>query len=89
MVAALLLAYHVRVFRRDARDGEAAPALGEALGLVLVRSDSEARLEEFRRALKAQPMAGVEVQLLEVDAETAERIVAQVRNTGQAPEGRP
>jgi len=89
VVAALLLAYHLRVFRRDARDGEAAPALGEALGLVLVRSDSEARLEEFRRALKAQPMAGVEVQLLEVDAETAERIVAQVRNTGQAPEGRP
>ena len=52
-----------------------------ALALVPARSSDPAQFAEFRRRLLAQAPVGVEVQLLDVDPTSAERIVAEARGT--------
>jgi hypothetical protein len=65
-VAALLLAYHLSVLRRDAAAAPAPPPEvqpGEVRATAVVRARDGAAYDAFRRMLAAQPVAGVEVEL--------------------------
>ncbi len=77
-VAAILLAYHLRVFRRDLRRAAAVPAEAPlpVVAVALVRSPDRARWREFQRDVLARRPAGIEVQLREVDPATADKMWA-------------
>jgi hypothetical protein len=78
-VAALFLIYHLRVFRGGTDTPVPTPAAVPLLALAVVRAPDAALLNAFRQELQARAPAGVEVQLLRVDAPTAERILAEAR----------
>jgi hypothetical protein len=85
-VAGLLLAYHLRVFRRDITLSATAPpepADGHepqpSVALAVLRSTSPELLDQFRHDLAARAPDGVEVELLEVDSATVERIRGEFR----------
>jgi hypothetical protein len=82
-VAALFLAYHLRVLGASAGPApgparaETAEPVAPVLALALVRTADPALLDQLRRELASHAPVGVEVQLLPVDAATAARLAAQ------------
>jgi hypothetical protein len=78
-VAALVLVYHLRAFRGDAGGEEtAAPlVLAPVSALAVVRSSSPEALQAFRERLRTDTPMGVEVEILDVDAASLERILQE------------
>jgi hypothetical protein len=77
-VAAILLVYHLRVFRGDGAAGAAArPAGAPVVAVAVVRAADPEALAAFQRLLRRAP-AGVEVELRETDPTTAAQINSQL-----------
>jgi hypothetical protein len=86
VVAGLLLAYHFRVFRQDIALSATAPpqpADGHepqpTLAIAVLRSTRPELLEQFRRDLASRTPDGVDLELLDVDSATVERIRGELR----------
>jgi hypothetical protein len=79
VVAAVVLIYHLRAFRGDAGGEETtAPVVPRPVSaLIVVRSSSPAALQAFRERLRTEAPAGVEVEILDVDAASLERILQE------------
>jgi hypothetical protein len=73
-VAAVLLVYHLRVFREDAARAPAEVAGEPVLAVALVRAPDAESLRALRRAVARHAPPGVELDLREVSAETAARL---------------
>ena len=82
-VAALVLVYHLRTFRgdapTDAEEGAAEPATVPVMRLAVVRASSAEALDACRQRMLAMARNGIEVEFVEAEPQTLERIVDELR----------
>ncbi len=91
MVAAIFLAYHARILRRDLQltaPPTAPPAeVSEesVVGLALVRAAGRQHWLTLQRDLPARLPPGMTIEVQEVDSETAERIWTSLKRGATGP----